>query len=98
MELPYDQLIDEFGQWVHVSYSPRHRRQTLTARLAAKLNTGRFNMLTGYRTIIAAAVALLGEILRQFDITLDAEGLTNSIMIIGGAVGAIYYRTQAKPK
>jgi hypothetical protein len=55
-------------------------------------------MLTGYRTIIAAAVALLGEILRQFDITLDAEGLTNSIMIIGGAVGAIYYRTQAKPK
>lgn len=32
MGLPYDQLIDEFSQWVHVSYSPRHRRQTLTAR------------------------------------------------------------------
>lgn len=32
MELPYDQLIDEFGRWVHVSYSPRHRRQVMTAR------------------------------------------------------------------
>lgn len=32
MGLPYDQLIDEFSRWVHVSYSPRHRRQTLTAR------------------------------------------------------------------
>ena len=55
-------------------------------------------MLAGYRTIIAAAVALLGEVLRQMDITIDAENLTNSIMIIGGAIGAIYYRTQAKPK
>lgn len=32
MNLPYDQLIDEFGQWVHVSFSPRNRRQFLTAR------------------------------------------------------------------
>ena len=54
-------------------------------------------MLAGYRTIIAAAVALLGEVLRQFDVTIDAEGITNSVMIIGGAVGAIYFRTQAKP-
>ena len=30
--LPFDQLIDEFGSWVHVSYGPRHRRQTLRAR------------------------------------------------------------------
>lgn len=30
-ELPFDQLIEEFGQWVHVSYSPRHRRQVLQA-------------------------------------------------------------------
>lgn len=29
--LPYDQLINEFGSWVHVSYSPRHRRQFLKA-------------------------------------------------------------------
>lgn len=55
-------------------------------------------MLTGYRTIISAAVALLGEVLRQSDITIDADGLTNSIMIIGGAVGAIYYRVKASPK
>lgn len=29
--LPFDQLIEEFGQWVHVSYGPQHRRQQLTA-------------------------------------------------------------------
>ena len=55
-------------------------------------------MLNGYRTIVAASVALLGEILRQVDISLDAEGLTNSIMIIAGTVGAIYFRTKAEPK
>ena len=32
LELPYDQLIDEFGRWVHVSYGPRQRRQALMAR------------------------------------------------------------------
>ena len=30
--LPFDQLIDEFSSWVHVSYGPRNRRQTLRAR------------------------------------------------------------------
>ena len=30
--LPYDQLIDEFGKWVHVSYGPRNRREALRAR------------------------------------------------------------------
>lgn len=29
--LPFDQLIEEFGRWVHVSYGPRHRRQVLRA-------------------------------------------------------------------
>ena len=29
--LPFDQVIDEFGSWVHVSYGPRHRREILTA-------------------------------------------------------------------
>lgn len=32
LKLPFDQLIDEYGDWVHVSYSPRHRRQVLVAR------------------------------------------------------------------
>jgi len=32
LNLPFDQLIDEFGSWVHVSYGPRHRRQVLRAR------------------------------------------------------------------
>lgn len=31
LKLPYDQLIEEFGRWVHVSYSYRNRRQQLTA-------------------------------------------------------------------
>lgn len=29
--LPYDQLIQEFNRWVHVSYSERNRRQCLRA-------------------------------------------------------------------
>lgn len=30
LNLPYDQLIDEYGyNWVHVSYSPRNRKQIL---------------------------------------------------------------------
>jgi hypothetical protein len=30
LDLPFDQLILEYDSWVHVSYSNRHRRQTLT--------------------------------------------------------------------
>lgn len=30
--LPYDQLIEEFGRWVHVSHGRRHRRQAIMAR------------------------------------------------------------------
>ncbi len=30
-DLPFDQLIQEFGAWVHVSYSPRRRREALRA-------------------------------------------------------------------
>lgn len=29
--LPFDQLIEEFGEWVHVSYAPQPRQQQLTA-------------------------------------------------------------------
>lgn len=32
MRLPFDQVIEEFGSWTHVSYGPRHRRQALLAR------------------------------------------------------------------
>lgn len=32
MQLPYDQVIEEFGSWVHVSYGPRNRREELIAR------------------------------------------------------------------
>jgi uncharacterized protein YcbK (DUF882 family) len=31
-KLPFDQLIDEFGSWVHVSYSTKLRQQKLTAK------------------------------------------------------------------
>lgn len=30
--LPFDQLIEEFGAWTHVSYRPNGRGQVLTAR------------------------------------------------------------------
>lgn len=33
LQLPFDQLILEFDQWTHVSYSARDRRQVLTARV-----------------------------------------------------------------
>jgi hypothetical protein len=55
-------------------------------------------MLTGYSTIIAAAIALLGEIGRQVGIDFDTDGLVNAVMVIGGTIGAIYYRTKAEPK
>ena len=32
LNLPYDQMIDEWGSWVHLSYGPRNRRQFLLAR------------------------------------------------------------------
>lgn len=32
MGLPFDQLIQEFGRWTHVSRGPKNRRQVLTAR------------------------------------------------------------------
>lgn len=28
----FDQLIDEFGSWVHIGFGPRYRRQILSAR------------------------------------------------------------------
>jgi len=31
-EIPFDQLIEEFGRWVHVSWSPAPRGQVLLAR------------------------------------------------------------------
>lgn len=30
--LGYDQIINEFGRWVHISWSPKPRRQVLTAK------------------------------------------------------------------
>lgn len=32
MGLPFDQIIQEFGRWTHVSRGPKNRRQVLTAR------------------------------------------------------------------
>jgi Uncharacterized protein conserved in bacteria len=32
MQLPFDQVIEEFGHWTHVSYGPRRRGQALVAR------------------------------------------------------------------
>lgn len=37
--LPYDQLIQEFDSWVHVSFGPRNRRQALIFTKDAKNKT-----------------------------------------------------------
>ena len=52
-------------------------------------------MLNGYRTIIFAAVSLLGSIMAQLGVELDSAGLTEAIMQLGGAIGAIYFRVIA---
>jgi hypothetical protein len=36
LKLPFDQLIHEFGSWVHVSYVPDGRREVLTAKRVGK--------------------------------------------------------------
>ncbi|GLU53217.1 D-Ala-D-Ala carboxypeptidase family metallohydrolase [Dyadobacter frigoris] len=41
---PYDQLIQEFDSWVHVSFGPRNRRQPLRA---IKLGNGQTKYLPG---------------------------------------------------
>ena len=38
--IPFDQLIWEFDAWCHVSYSPRHRLQVLTAKHGPDSGTG----------------------------------------------------------
>lgn len=54
--------------------------------------------MSGYRTLIAAAVALLGEALKLAGIEIsvaDQEGLVNTVMVVGGILAAIYYRIRA---
>lgn len=36
MGLPFDQLINEFGSWTHVSYRPHGRREVLKAKTTKK--------------------------------------------------------------
>jgi hypothetical protein len=54
-------------------------------------------MLSGYRTIIAAAVALIAEVLQLLgvDIAGDQTAIVNGVLVIGGAVGAIVFRFKA---
>jgi putative chitinase len=39
-ELEYDQLIHEYGQWVHISFSPKKRMQDLTVFIPGKYVAG----------------------------------------------------------
>jgi zinc D-Ala-D-Ala carboxypeptidase len=39
-DLPFDQLIHEFGSWTHISFDPQLRRQTLTIRRANHYEPG----------------------------------------------------------
>lgn len=47
--LNYDQLIQEFGRWVHVSYGPRMRNQELTARKVRVNGRRKTQYLSGIR-------------------------------------------------
>lgn len=44
LDLPFDQLIQEFGRWTHVSRGPRNRRQVLTA---TRSKAGKLSYLVG---------------------------------------------------
>jgi len=54
--------------------------------------------LVGYRTLIAAGVAFASELLAKVDITIDADGTTNSIVTLGGILVAIYYKLVANKR
>jgi hypothetical protein len=45
--LPFDQVINEFDSWVHVSFSPRHRREKKKAIKRAGKTVYLPNTLTG---------------------------------------------------
>ena len=52
-------------------------------------------MLEGYRTIIAAGIALLSAIAAQAGFQFDVDGLNNAVITIAGLVGAIWFRWTA---
>jgi len=55
--------------------------------------------VSGYRTLIAAAIALLGELLRLAGVDVDLadqEGLVNTVMIVGGIIATIWFRIRAR--
>lgn len=64
LKLPFDQMIEEFGAWIHCSYSSRHRRQLLIIR--AK---------TGYKTYTKEPVntEAMKDLIKTFQ---TANGLT----------------------
>lgn len=51
--------------------------------------------MNGYKTIIAAAVALAAEVSRLAGLDIDVAGVTNSVVTIAGLVGAIVFRYTA---
>ena len=53
--LPYDQVIWEFNQWVHCSYSPRHRRKVWTARHPRSYEVQKTVYLAGFVPFTEAA-------------------------------------------
>jgi hypothetical protein len=56
-------------------------------------------LLEGKKTYIGIAIALLAELARLLDIDLgDPEHIVNSVVVVIGAVVAIYGRAAAKPK
>ncbi|WP_448508808.1 hypothetical protein [Immundisolibacter sp.] len=54
--------------------------------------------LVGYRSIIFAFVAFMSEALARFGITIDADGVTNSIITLGSIALAIWFKVKANQR
>lgn len=52
-------------------------------------------MINGYRTIIAAAVALVAALAGELGFEFDWEGLTNSVVTIAALFATIWFRWTA---
>lgn len=73
--------------------------QSACDRLDAGLSTMKEKAATESLTVISAFVALVAGILESFGVSINVPGITasiNDLLIIFGAVGAIYGRKRAQ--
>lgn len=51
--------------------------------------------MNGYKTIIAAGVALLAEVSRMAGVEVDVAGVTNGVVAIAATAASIWFRYNA---